>query len=717
MPSELELWAGAECSVVRVGDAYVDQIVRTGHEARLEDFDRLAALGVRAVRLPVLWERTAPDGIASADWSWSDAALARVRRLGMRPIVGLVHHGSGPRHTSLLEASFVRGLGEFAGAVAARYPWVEDFTPVNEPLTTARFSGLYGVWYPHARSSAAFALALLHECEATRAAMRAIRAHTPGARLVQTEDLGRVSSTPRLAYQARFENLRRFASLDLLTGRLDRAHPLFAHFVGDGVDPARLDDLARDPCPPDLLGVNYYVTSDRFLDDAVDAYPPHVVGGNGRDVYADVEAVRVKGAGIEGHRRVLSVLWRRYRLPLAITEVHLGCAPEEQVRWLLEAWRAASSARRSGVDVRAITAWSAFGAVDWDSLLTRGDAHYEPGLFDVRDGHVRPTALATVARELASSGSSSHPVLTTPGWWRRPERFAYPPIGAVRIATKARPRPILLTGGRGVLGTAIARVAALRSIPIVSLSRAELDVTDEKRIAETLARVRPWAVINAAGYVRVDDAEHDGATCWRETTLAARALANACAARGVRLVGFSSDLVFDGRKMAPYVEQDAVAPLSAYGLAKAEAERILLALHHDTLVVRSGAFFGPWDEKNFVTRTLVNLRAERAVHVADDVVVSPTYLPDLASAVLTLLIDGASGVWHVANQGALTWAELALRAAKAAGVATTALGVCAQRELRMAAPIPEFSALSSELGIALPGVDDALERYCRAIAC
>src|SRR4051794_3544190 len=106
----LELWGGLECTVNRVGDAYVDQLERSGHARRLEDLDRIAALGVRALRYPVVWERTAPDGLASVDWSWPDARLARLRELGIRPIVGLLHHGSGPRDTSLVDPTFPEKL-------------------------------------------------------------------------------------------------------------------------------------------------------------------------------------------------------------------------------------------------------------------------------------------------------------------------------------------------------------------------------------------------------------------------------------------------------------------------------------------------------------------------------------------------------------------------------------------------------------------------------
>lgn len=713
---EIELWAGAECSVVRVGDTYVDQLVRTGHDKRLDDFDRLAALGVRAVRLPVLWERVAPDGLSRADWAWSDEALARVRDLGMRPIVGLVHHGSGPRHTSLLEPSFAEGLEVYARAVARRYPWVQDWTPVNEPLTTARFSALYGHWYPHERSGRSFARALVHECSATRAAMNAIRESVPAARLVQTEDVGTVSSTKALAYQARFENVRRFASLDLLTGRLGRRHALHRYLLECGVDPRTLESFVRAPCPPDIVGLNYYVTSDRFLDHRVHGYPGHVRGGNGHDVYADVEAARVLGAGIQGHSRTIELLWRRYRRPIALTEVHLGCAPEEQARWLSEAWAAAKASRARGADVRAVTVWSAFGAVDWDSLLVLLRGHYEPGLFDVRDGRVRPTALSRVARELAACGESAHPVLATPGWWHRPERLAYPPVGRLRHRGSAVAPPILIIGGHGLLGSAIARVAHERALPVVVVGRAELDVTDFDAVVETLRRIRPWAVVNAASSVRVDETERDEPGCWDVHAYASERLAVACRSGGIRLVSFSSNLVFDGQKTSPYLEDDGVAPLSVYGRAKADGERRVLAILPDALVVRSSAFFGPWDQKNFVTRILAALRARQSVVVSNDLVVSPTYLPDLAHAVLTLLVDGASGIWHLANRGALTYADVARRAARGASVSDAALDLRATTELGLAAPRPRFSALSTKRGAALPSIEEALQRYCEAIA-
>ena len=424
--SKLELWGGAECTVNRVGDRYFDQLARTGHADRIDDVRLMAELGVKALRVPVLWERTMRDGdLATASWAWADERLGLMRELGIRPIVGLVHHGSGPRSTSLLDDGFADGLARFARAVAQRYPWVQDFTPVNEPMTTARFSCLYGHWYPHHRLDTSFVRALLVETRATVKSMRAIREVTPNARLVQTEDIGSTASTSKLSRQAAFENARRWSSLDLLYGWVNVAHPMHRYLRDAGATHDELSELRRNPCPPDLIGANYYVTSDRFLDHRIERYPAHTHGGNAWQRYADVEAVRVR-AGIVGFGGVIRQCWRRYRTPIALTEVHIGCTPDEQVRWFAEAWTAANDALSSGIDVRAVTAWSMFGAFDWCSLVTRAEDRYEHGAFDVRNGTPTPTALAAFLSRLGRGVDVSRAGADrAPGWWRRQERELY----------------------------------------------------------------------------------------------------------------------------------------------------------------------------------------------------------------------------------------------------------------------------------------------------
>ncbi len=297
-------------------------------------------MGIRTLRYPLLWERTQPNPGTTPDWTWADHRLRRLRELGIRPILGLVHHGSGPRHTSLVDPDFADGLQAYAAAVASAFPWVDCYTPVNEPLTTARFSGLYGLWYPHGQAMSVFARALVHQCRGVVLAMARIREVNPKAKLIQTEDLGKISSTRRLAYQADFENQRRWLTWDLLSGRVDRHHPLWEFLVRDGeLKERELLWFTEHPCPPDVIGVNYYVTSERFLDERLERYPPHTHGGNRRHRYADVEAVRVCAGGLAGVGMMLREAWERYHLPLAITEAHLGCTRDEQMRWLWEVWK------------------------------------------------------------------------------------------------------------------------------------------------------------------------------------------------------------------------------------------------------------------------------------------------------------------------------------------------------------------------------------------
>lgn len=715
----LEMWGGIECTVSRVGEQTFDQLEWSGHAVRPGDLDLIAALGIRTLRYPVLWERIAPDPARDPDWTWPDERLGRLRALDIRPIVGLVHHGSGPRHTSLVDGGFALGLVRFARQVAERYPWVDHYTPVNEPLTTARFSGLYGHWYPHGRDGLTFARALLTQCRAVVLAMRAVRQVRPDARLVQTEDLGRATGTPALAYQVEFDNQRRWLSFDLLCGRVDRCHPLWCYFRYVGIDEAEVAWFLDNPCPPDVVGLNYYLTGERYLDDRLERYPAYCHGGNGRHRYADVETVRACPEGLAGAAVLLGEAWQRYGLPLAVTEAHLGCTREEQMRWLLEVWQGAKAARRGGADVRAVTVWSMLGAYDWDSLLTQPRGHYEPGAFDVRSGRPRPTALAALVRDLAAGHEPDQPVLSSPGWWQRPERLLYgdrpvavpespPAIGGRAVEA----RPVLIAGASGVLGRAFSTICWLRGVPHLMLGRRDLDITDGAAVAEAVDRIRPWAVFNAAGYVHVDAAEREPDVCHRDNVLGPAILAEVCRGRRLALLTVSSDLVFDGSRTAPYRESDAVAPLSVYGRAKAEAERRVRALHPGALVVRSSAFFGPWDEGNFVTRALRALRHGQRFFAAAETV-SPTYVPDLAHACLDLLIDGADGVWHLATPGAVTRAELARLAARRAGLDESAVEVRPGELLGRSAPRPRYSVLGSERGLLLQPLADALECYFR----
>ncbi|MDZ8079047.1 MAG: family 1 glycosylhydrolase [Nostoc sp. DcaGUA01] len=714
----LEVWAGVECTVNRVGEEYFDQLERNGHATRLDDLDLFAELGIHAIRYPVLWERIAPNGLENADWSWADERLERLRELGIRPIVGLVHHGSGPRDTSLVDPEFPEKLAVFARAVAKRYPWITHYTPVNEPLTTARFSGMYGHWYPHGQDDLTFARALLGECKAIALSMQAIREVVPKALLIQTEDLAKIYSTPKLAYQAEFENERRWLSFDLLSGRVNPTHPMWGYLRYCGINEVELEIFLQNPCPPDILGINHYLTSDRFLDENLENYPPCTHGGNGRDKYADVEAVRVCADGLAGPRTLLKETWERYKLPIAVTEVHLSCTREEQLRWLNEVWNAAQELRDRGADVRAVTAWALLGSYDWNSLVTRSAGYYESGVFDLRSPRPRQTAIAKMVRDLATGHKPNHPLLETPGWWHRQERLLYPAVSC--LASPPRPplssssaslRPLAIVGATGTLGKAFGRLCEVRGISYCLLRRQDMDIANPASVNKVLAELQPWAVVNAAGYVRVDDAEREPDICLKENTEGPAILAAACAQHNLGLLTFSSDLVFDGAESNPYVETDTVAPLNVYGCSKVLAEKLVLQAHPASLVIRTSAFFGPWDDYNFVTIALRQLAAGNPFVAAEDAIVSPTYVPDLVHASLDLLIDGEKGLWHLANKSAVAWADLARLAAKKAGVSVKSLISLPTQELGLIATRPAYSVLGSDRGELMPHLDCAISRY------
>ncbi|HVE54505.1 MAG TPA: family 1 glycosylhydrolase [Ramlibacter sp.] len=607
----LELWGGYECTVNRIGDAWHDQTLLGGHEDRASDLSLFADLGIRSLRYPALWERMSPDDPARCDFRWTDERLPGLRRLGIAPILTLCHHGSGPHYTSLLDDhGFSAGLARHAAAVAQRYPWVRDWTPVNEPLTTARFSALYGYWYPHTTDEGLFWRALLNEIDATRLSMRAIREMNPQARLVQTDDLGFCHATEPLRCEAEYQNHRRWMGWDLLCGMVVPGHALWDRIAAFGLED-RLSTIADDPCPPNVIGINHYLSSERLLDHRVELHPHRSVAdkelGTCAGVpYVDVDAVRHLQAPPLGFPALLRQAWERYGRPIAITECHNGATRDEQVRWFVEVWQSAQELRAGGVDLVAVTAWALLGSYDWNRMVTRFCGHYEPGVFDLRAGGPRPTLMASVLRRLGQGQPAHAAPLSTPGWWRRARRGGIAPSYEMDPADRMAdgPQPLLIVGDDGPLAHLAVRACNARGLHHV-LNAEPLD--------RAIRMLQPWAVVDCR-----DREGLAGPRRRRPDGHGARSsVAAVCAAEGVPCAVFTS----------------AFGP----GLA-AEA----LALR-GVLVVRTGPVYAPWDAQAPAVRWLDALDGGGTVEAETGARWHGVYGPDLLDGVLDLLLDGAEG--------------------------------------------------------------------------
>lgn len=717
--SEVEIWGGIECTINRVGDQYFDQLEYSGHYTRgVEDINLVSSLGIRMLRYPVLWERHQPTKGQEINWSFAAQNLSRMKELGITPIAGLVHHGSGPGYVNFFDGSFEEGLAEYATKVATQFPWLEYYTPVNEPLTTARFCGLYGHWYPHMKGYHPFFKVLLSECKATVLAMKAIREINPEAKLVQTEDLGKCHSTPLLKYQADFENERRWLSYELLCGTLTPNKVMYQFMLKKGILEEDLEWFLENNCRPHIAGFNYYLTSERYLDEDMTKYPEEFHGGNHLHAYADIHTVHVPLEEKHcGPATLLKEAWERLQLPLAITECHLHSTREDQMRWFHQMWETVNKVKEEGVDFRAITAWAIFGLTGWNKLCTEPGGVYEPGVFNVSSGCPRPTALAGLLQELTKHQVYYHPVLEAEGWWQRDTRQQYGVQKVIKMRRKRKPkscRPLLVLGKTGTLGKAFGQVCDERNIHHLLLSRQDLHITNREKMEELIKELNPWGIVNAAGFVNVDSAEKDAATCMNANCYGPAALAELCHQHDVRFLSYSTDLVFGGKKESPYVETDEEMPLNLYGHSKAMAEKLILQKNEKALIIRTSSFFGPWDAANFITTTLAALREDQPVKAVADVYMSPTYVPDLVHASLDLLLDDEEGIIHVTNGEVVSWAQLAKKAAIMAGYDINLIQEVTHRQIGWKAKRPQYSALRSEKGIIMPSLDDALERFFEA---
>jgi dTDP-4-dehydrorhamnose reductase len=410
----IEIWASPEPTIARIDDTHSrDQLVETGHAARAGDIALLADLGVRAARYPVLWEMTAPHDPHRRDYRWAAARLEALASRGVAPIVTLLHHGSGPRYTNLLDPAFPELFAEYAAATARRFPWITGWTPINEPLTTARFSTLYGVWYPNRFDDAAFGRAIVNEARAIALASDRIRDVIPNATFMLTEDLQRfVAADESVAAYVEHKRQRMYVSCELLQGRIVDGHPMHRYLVERcGISAIELAECARRPHPPDVMGWNYYPYSERWL------------AGDGSGRAQNLGLVEVAPEQLD-FRAALRAAHARLQLPFALSEVHVIGDEDERARWMLQRFADVVALQDDGLPIVGFGAWAAFGMVDWVSLLRSSDGVREDGIYTCVSAAETPqrTKVADVVTALAAGTIPAMPARA--GWWERAPQAA-----------------------------------------------------------------------------------------------------------------------------------------------------------------------------------------------------------------------------------------------------------------------------------------------------
>lgn len=217
---------------------------------------------------------------------------------------------------------------------------------------------------------------------------------------------------------------------------------------------------------------------------------------------------------------------------------------------------------------------------------------------------------------------------------------------------------ILITGARGQLGHEMQHMLQNRGWDAIGIGRAEVDFSHPEQVADYIATQRADWVINCAAYTQVDKAEDDAELAFRVNRDAARAVAEGVQRYGGRLLQVSTDFIFNGEQSHPYRETDPAAPLGVYGQSKWEGEQAVLEVLPQAIVLRTAWVYGVHGN-NFV-KTILRLAAEREeLGIIDEQVGSPSWTFDISQAMVALIEQQATGIYHFTNEGVASWYDFA----------------------------------------------------------
>ncbi len=366
---------GIECSnpTIQGGTVRRDLLAECGHYDRYkEDLGLVREMGLKVLRYglpyPVVARRE-----GRYDWDFADAAMAEIQRLGITPVLDLMHFGVPDWLGDFQNPDLPLHFATYAAAVAKRYPWVRFYTPVNEIYVTARISGLDGVWNEQMRTHQGFVTALKHCVAASILATQRIAEVRPDCVIVQSESAEYIHEavvTP--SRETRIHNKMRFLSLDLLYANHPDAE-MYQYLLDNGMTRDEYDWFMQgEPPGYQILGTDYYGTNERIK-------------------LAD--GTFCEAQDVLGWYTITREYVERYHKPVMHTETNLMDS-EKAPAWLWKQWMNILEMRKDSVPVLGFTWYSLIDQVDWDIQLAEVRGHVNPcGLYDI-DRKIRPVGEA-----------------------------------------------------------------------------------------------------------------------------------------------------------------------------------------------------------------------------------------------------------------------------------------------------------------------------------
>lgn len=283
---------------------------------------------------------------------------------------------------------------------------------------------------------------------------------------------------------------------------------------------------------------------------------------------------------------------------------------------------------------------------------------------------------------------------------------------------------ILVTGANGQLGWELGQLAAsYPAFEFIFLDRTQLDLAQPASFEKIILPLQPDCIINTAAYTAVDKSETEQALAYAVNATAVETLALISKQLSIPFITYSTDYVFDGKAKMPYLITTKVDPVNFYGSTKADGERLALAAHTQTIVIRTSWVFSTHGH-NFVKTMLRLMKEKENLNIVADQKGRPTYARDLAKATLELIQamhhgKSVTGILHFANQGATTWFDFAAKIKQLAGL-TCALNPIDSAAFPTPAKRPAYSvldtgAIEAILPYPIPNWEDALEECIQGL--